>query len=584
MRTRATIIFALLLTFGINGFGQIQRGNGDTLSTENVIIVKEFEPTISNAIKITDSPKRLDVKPEKMEFDYKFIPTNFQTSYLPDTIKAARIKGEPLNRLYRGYAELGMGNYLTTYGKVRLNNTRSRNGRWGVALDHLSSQGEIEDVPFSGYSNNSASVYGTRFFKSHQLKGDVNYSRDVHHNYGYPEFFSDSVIYDYDDIGKDEIKRIYNNLNATASFASFHADSQMVNYRFDAEYDYLFTSLDDAVQEHHVKLNSTFSRYFGSELGVIDINTDYNDQTIYDSAYNDPNLFVEVNPKIEVKGKKWRAKFGISAFIENENETDFRFYPDVFVNYNIYEDYIIPYAGIDGGLERVNLNSLRQENRFVATRSTVENKNTRYNFYGGVRGAFTSELSFNLKAARKQIANNPFFGVQNMFTPTSVDEIYRDNGTFNVVYDTMNVTQLTAEVSYFHAEKINATARIDYYSYDPNNLPKAWHMPKFKATLSGRYNMRDKIIATADIFAVTDRYAQTLYESNSDEQVANGIYAQKLPTYVDINLGIEYRYNKKISAFLKGYNLASMQYNRWMNYPVQRISVLAGFTYSFWGD
>jgi outer membrane receptor protein involved in Fe transport len=54
-----------------------------------------------------------------------------------------------------------------------------------------------------------------------------------------------------------------------------------------------------------------------------------------------------------------------------------------------------------------------------------------------------------------------------------------------------------------------------------------------------------------------------------------------LGAIVDINLGVEYRYNTRVSAFLQINNLASQQYYRWYNYPVQPIQVMAGVTARF---
>jgi outer membrane receptor protein involved in Fe transport len=44
---------------------------------------------------------------------------------------------------------------------------------------------------------------------------------------------------------------------------------------------------------------------------------------------------------------------------------------------------------------------------------------------------------------------------------------------------------------------------------------------------------------------------------------------------------LEYRYNKRISAFLQVNNLASQRYYRWYNYPVQPIQVMGGITARF---
>jgi len=46
-------------------------------------------------------------------------------------------------------------------------------------------------------------------------------------------------------------------------------------------------------------------------------------------------------------------------------------------------------------------------------------------------------------------------------------------------------------------------------------------------------------------------------------------------------LGAEYRYTKKLSAFIQFNNIASSPYNKWEDYPTQRFGILGGLTYSF---
>ena len=57
-----------------------------------------------------------------------------------------------------------------------------------------------------------------------------------------------------------------------------------------------------------------------------------------------------------------------------------------------------------------------------------------------------------------------------------------------------------------------------------------------------------------------------------------------LKGYLDLNLRVEYRYSKILSAFVRLQNLTGKRYMVWNNYPSQRIQLLAGFSYSFWGQ
>ena len=57
--------------------------------------------------------------------------------------------------------------------------------------------------------------------------------------------------------------------------------------------------------------------------------------------------------------------------------------------------------------------------------------------------------------------------------------------------------------------------------------------------------------------------------------------AERLDGIVDLNLGLEYRYTKKVSAFINFNNIASTRYERWQDYPTQRFNVLGGLKVAF---
>ena len=101
-------------------------------------------------------------------------------------IKAANIKGEPLVKLYRGYAKVGFGSNATPLVELYYNAKRSKNLQFGFLGKHLSSSG-IAKNDYSGYSNNHLSLFGKHFSKEFTTTGKIGYTRDVNHYYGISE-------------------------------------------------------------------------------------------------------------------------------------------------------------------------------------------------------------------------------------------------------------------------------------------------------------------------------------------------------------------------------------------------------------
>jgi outer membrane receptor protein involved in Fe transport len=52
-------------------------------------------------------------------------------------------------------------------------------------------------------------------------------------------------------------------------------------------------------------------------------------------------------------------------------------------------------------------------------------------------------------------------------------------------------------------------------------------------------------------------------------------------TVVDLNLRGDYRFSENLSIFALGNNLLGRKYERFLNYPMKGINVLAGVTYDF---
>ena len=99
-------------------------------------------------------------------------------------------------------------------------------------------------------------------------------------------------------------------------------------------------------------------------------------------------------------------------------------------------------------------------------------------------------------------------------------------------------------------------------------------MPVWELTTRGSYNLFDKFLVNLDVHMEGGRKAQ--YYSDKDlqfGQAPNPVVAlpvtfavpRDLGLIADVNLGLEYRYNKRLSAFIQLNNLASQRYMRLYN-------------------
>jgi outer membrane receptor protein involved in Fe transport len=105
-------------------------------------------------------------------------------------------------------------------------------------------------------------------------------------------------------------------------------------------------------------------------------------------------------------------------------------------------------------------------------------------------------------------------------------------------------------------------------------------LPQFQIITRGSYNLYDKLMVNLDLNFEGGRRA-LVYAQEENVSSENDQLAKTLGFITDVNLGLEYRYNKRISAFLQFNNLAAQRYKRWYNTPVQGFQVMGGFTFRF---
>jgi len=140
--------------------------------------------------------------------------------------------------------------------------------------------------------------------------------------------------------------------------------------------------------------------------------------------------------------------------------------------------------------------------------------------------------------------------------------------------------KVEASLTYQLNEKLKIDGIGRFYSYETKNQAFAWNLPQLQFMVRGAYNLYDKFLVNLEGNLETGRQA-LVYGPGQDIKQENGQYYKALGTIVDLNLGFEYRYNTRVSAFLQFNNLAAQRYNRWLSYPVQGFQVMGGITARF---
>ncbi|MBE9517908.1 MAG: hypothetical protein IMY68_05030 [Bacteroidetes bacterium] len=526
---------------------------------KEVRVVKPYSPTLSGAEKIELLPS-MD---ETIEFDipsitYELYPKRYESQFRVEPIMAARMVKMPLQRLYKSQLTLGFGNYLTPLAELNINQLRSRNGTFGVHLKHHSMNGKVKldndlKAP-AGFNENELDVYGSRFLKNAVFDYGLGASYNSYVHYGVsPEL--DTIL------DREDAVNPYFMAEGKLGLHSMHADSFHINYKASLEYHYFTHEFDQA--EHGGKAEINFDK----KLRVLDIAGELGGVWLghypdWDTLVGNQTIFW-FNPSVSKGTSQWRFTAGVNFYGEVNNELFTpHLYPRAMFQFHMVKEIIVPYFGVDGYLETNSYRQLVEENPYIVPSLAVRPTNNKMIGYLGLKGHISDAVSYNLKASYS-IIDDAHFYVNDNSNPLM--------NQFTVVYDDVTLGTLHGELTVQPGDSWKVFLKGNYYSYITMvNEDQPWNKPEFDISLQARYNMGDKIILNAGIYTIGSRY----YENY------NLALEETLPLSFDLNLGMEYRYSKLLSFWVRFNNMTGQSYYLYNQYPSYKFRAMLGFSYA----
>ncbi len=545
-----TVIFLPALVYS--------QASKDTVKTKNlgeseVFILKSYQPVLNDAFKINLTPS-IDTSTAKtpiLKYDVDPRPMNSNFNLTP--IKPVKIKDETIKKLYHGFLKVGYGLENMPMVDFYYNTIRSKQFVAGVSFKHLSSTGKIKDYGYPGNSNNELGIHGTKFFPTFSLSANVNYDRDVVHYYGYnspPDLYT-----------KGETKHGMNDINGRFALSSLSQKKDDWKYNGAIEF-YSFKD-NRASSESNVGVFADAGKNI--DLGFLSGNISYEAMKINQPLQKYNHGIFRLLPNLKIKKELYLIDLGANLVIEsNDGETFYHFYPKINANYQIIDDQLSVFAGINGDVIRNDLRSFSKENPFLGDYVKLKNTNNKIKISGGTKIKLAHDLMFLAEASYGRYTNQPFyFNKDSSSFPV----------TYTTIYDDVNLFTLKSSIEYKMGEKILFGANIIFNNYKTNGLEHPLYVPLYKLGINGAYTIADKITAKIDLFYNGESYG---IEYNS----AIPTYT-KLKSYFDANLSIDYRYSKLLSVFVQLNNLGFSQEFRYYRYPSYRFTGLAGVTLSF---
>ena len=540
---------------------------------------------IERGHRIASAPKIIDTIRTSAVPNRPLLLAQQNVSIKSDTIAAATIETEQLlEKYYPFYLKAGMGSTLMPLGELYVNSTRSRSNYYGFHVQHLSFFGDIKNrekqlMAPAGFDKTSLCGTFETFQNKFKLSTNLKFTSHGFHYYGLANPETD----------KDSIAQRYQLVNAHAEFSSNKSDSGAFNLK--TTLDFRYTGTDRPIvdslsawraKEQGFHLNGLGTFRTGNNLIYGNLGLRYNGYTygISDSVltYGDSglvrkNTIIDLNPGIKslLLNNALLIDAGFRVSIDAATETRAYFFPDVYLQYGLLNQTLVPYIRLGGQVKQGSLNTFYENNYFVLPNLFLQNEVHPYDIQLGIKGVAAKKFSFGLVANFIKENNRAFY---------VNDTLLSKGNKFNLVYDSLNHTKIEGSFGYQASKKISVDFIARYHSYEMFNEARPWNLPQAEFILNANYNLFDKFLVKAGLNISLGRYAK-VFAAGDGIELLNNQYVYNLGNIVDGNLELEYRYNKRFSGFIQINNIASQRYLRFYQYPVMPISIFGGITVKF---
>jgi len=568
----------VLIIFGIQF--SIAQKKEENIGTEVVNVVKPYTPTISDAFKVKEIPALEDAdNTKKEEIKYNFFSFPVASTFVPSKGRAANVDKSQSEKLYKNFANLGLGNYTSLNAELFVTENISDHEYIGGMFRHLSSQGGINGVALNNdfYKTSVDLTYGNQLQNLTWIS-DLGYQNQMYNWYGIPENFSQPTL---DRINpKHTFNNFYVGTNLSLSDSFFKEASLKYNRFWDAlgsveNRFFVKPSFEFNLLNQKIKTNFILD-YLGG-------NFDKNFSGTNAIKYGFTNF--GIHPSIVVNKNDWAINIGASVFysIDNENSTSKLFvYPQVNASLKVVGDYMIFYTGVEGSLDQNSYRDFSNENPFVSPTLAIAPTDKQFDLFAGLKGKLASNVSYIVRSSIQNEKNKPLFITNkfNMFSTNS--ESYQFGNSFGVVYDDLRTLNFYGELKADFTKNITIGLNGTFSKFFTTYQEEAWNLPSIKLGATINVNITKKWFAGANVFYVGER-KDVVYKQSMIAIFPPAYYPEttNLKSYFDANFNIGYQHSERLTGFLKLNNIANQSYQKWMNYPVQGLQVLLGASYKF---
>ncbi len=571
---------SFLLSLFALGILTAQENELEPIGTQEVLVVKSYTPSLSDAFKIKSVPKLSDSLTsleKKLVYELKKVPVI--STFEPNKASPLRLQQRKSSTPYNTFFSGGFGNMSQLYFNVSSVIEMDRTQRFGI--------------------NFYRDGFGTDLANS-LLKSSQNYSRfGLHHNLRNSYYNANSLLqfetsntnyfglYD-----RDWDPLILNSTNPESRRNYFKIrthwnwyDDVLRGITFQAD----LTSDNFNSTEQQLGLQTDFEVDLGggklkSELHLQGFHTafetSYFERTLeeYTQGKGTLNLFWQ-HSRNDVK-----LKIGAGAaylFGVENSSSSLLYYPQLEVVYRKTGNVLSPYLRAEGGVQFNTYKSLTLINPYLAPTTLLTPTFSRYNASLGIRSQLASVLNFDLGFIYDQVENFNIFE-RLPFDKDHENQAYRLSNAYATRYVDTDLYGFKASLRIDLAKDNFVRFETRYRVFETNGNQELWNVPALEMNWESQFQWKDRLAFSLSGNLWGDRKAafRPIF-IDQDLNSAQTPLPENIPIFISTTAHLTYKLTDQFDAFAKVKMNSQETHGRWAYYPEPQLLLLGGIVYKF---
>jgi outer membrane receptor protein involved in Fe transport len=513
---------------------------------EEISITSSFKPSIVKTGKLEFQAEAPPKDTTAYKLNYPTVPIQFTTPMSSFVIKPLSFHANEKQQDRQDvYAKLGFGNLSTPFASLGFTSRKSKE-QFTANADHISSIGKLEDQLYAhsslnlGYKNTIAENRIARVYAGYDRQGYRLYGFDHARNTSLPVA---------------DLRQNFNNFHLGAKYDHLSGENGSMTLMPEIRADFLTASR--AQSEFALTLAFPIS-YKINETLKAGIAVDAQMASLKKGTQtNQSAALVQVPLSFEYSPSSFNVKGSIIPVLKSNK---IKFVPNLQLDYLMGETGLKLKAGVVNKLDINSLHKLYAINPFlISPDSLTIFQQTDY--YAGVEWLSPKGLQLKFNGGYTVFNDLPLF--------LNAEGSGKEMKVLNEAQ--LKAIHLAGEVNYTFTPEMEFRSSINVYAFQN------------QATYSAAYGLLPLELKFGLFWkpfkGLTTRVNADLWRGALAR--SPGMPEKRLKDAADINLGVDYKLNKKWALWVDLNNIANIQYQRWNQYDSFGFNFIAGLRYSF---